>query len=275
MNTSASGPTTVETSSDTPMRPASPDKNPLNVKSLEKALALLQAFEDQGRFMSLGELSLATGIGKSAAQRFVYTFRKLGYLDQDPATRRYCLGKKILGLTFHFLHTHPLIDKATPLLIELRRSLGERVDLSLLDGDSLVYVMRLRTKRESLSHAHIGFSVPLYCTAGGRAVLACLPNAEAERSISSAQRIARTPHTKTAIAAIVREIKRVRSNGYAIQCGEWTVDEIVIAAAITDMQGRPLGAVHVAASASEWTEADFLKHVLPHLMPVVGTLSGR
>ncbi|NGM85989.1 IclR family transcriptional regulator [Parapusillimonas sp. SGNA-6] len=251
------------------------DTNPLNVKSLEKAFAILEAFQDQGRFMALGELSTATGLGKSATQRFAYTLKKLGYLEQDPTTRRYALGKKLLGLTFQFLRTDPLIDKAAPILTELRRSLGERVDLSLLDGNSLVYVMRMRTKRESLSHAHIGCSVPLYCSAGGRSVLACLPDEEAEQLIASCDLVARTPHTKVTPADIMEDVRKVRSNGYAIQSGEWRLDEIVIAAAITDRQGRPVGAVHVAASASEWNEPDFIKHVVPQLLPVVRGLSGQ
>jgi DNA-binding IclR family transcriptional regulator len=251
------------------------DTNPLNVKSLEKAFVILEAFQDQGRFMTLGELSIATGLGKSATQRFAYTLKKLGYLEQDMATRRYALGKKLLGLTFQFLRTDPLIDKAAPILTELRRSLGERVDLSLLDGNSLVYVMRMRTKRESLSHAHIGCSVPLYCSAGGRSVLACFSNEEAERLIASCDLVPRTPHTKIKPAEIMQEVEQVRRNGYAIQSGEWRLDEIVIAAAVTDRQGRPVGAVHVAASASEWNEPDFIKHVVPQLLPVVRGLSGQ
>src|SRR5690606_14631360 len=147
-----------------PTRLMTLDTNPLNVKSLEKAFDILEAFQDHGRCMTLGELPSAPGLGKSATRRLAYTLEKLAYLEQDATTRRYALGKTLLGLTFQFLRTDPLIDKAAPILTELRRSLGERVDLSLLDGNSLVYVMRMRTKRESLSHAHIGCSVPLYCS---------------------------------------------------------------------------------------------------------------
>src|SRR5947208_6063839 len=101
----------------------------LHIKSLAKALKVLEAFGNCQRFLSLGEIAKLSGLDKSAVQRITYTLHRHRYLDQDPETRRYALGNRLLDLSFAFLRFHPLIERAAPILLDLRRSIDERVDL--------------------------------------------------------------------------------------------------------------------------------------------------
>src|SRR5690606_18882555 len=123
----------------------------LNVKSIHKAFVVLEAFRGGERYLNLGELAAATGLDKSAVQRFTHTLRTLGYLEQDPATRRYALGRRVLDLAHGYLKNHPLVERAAPILADLRRAVRERVDLSLMDGDDVLYLFRLQSKRETFS----------------------------------------------------------------------------------------------------------------------------
>ena len=243
-----------------------------NVKSIRKAFSVLEVFRDRERHLSLGELALATGLDKSAVQRFTRTLRELGYLQQDPATRRYALGCRVLDLSFSFLHTHPLVERASPVLVDLRRTVRERVDLSLFDGDSLVYALRMQAKRESFAAALVGRRMPLFCSAGGRAVLARLEERRARALVLAAPRSAFTPRTLTDPDAIMEEVARARQRGYAMQVGEWRPSEMVIAAALVGADGEPVGAVHIAASVRDWPPERFEAEMAPLLATAVADI---
>jgi IclR family transcriptional regulator, pca regulon regulatory protein len=113
--------------------------NPLFVGSIGKAMALLEVFRGSSeRYIGITELAAKLGTDKSTAQRMTYTLLHLGYLEQCPITRRYGLGTRVLDLAYQYVRSNPLVEMATPLLIELRRTCDERVDLSLYDHDSLI-----------------------------------------------------------------------------------------------------------------------------------------
>ncbi|MFC7555625.1 IclR family transcriptional regulator [Pseudoroseomonas wenyumeiae] len=108
-----------------------------------------------------------------------------------------------------------LVESATPVLHELRKSVNERVDLSLLDGPDIVYVVRLQSKRETFSATLVGRRIPSFCSSGGRAMLAALPEEEAMRILEASDRTPLTPRTITDIPKIVRKIGEARRQGYA------------------------------------------------------------
>ena len=245
-----------------------------NVASIEKAFEVLEAFKERGRFMSLDELTRATGMHKSAVQRFTRTLRDRGYLEQDEATRRYALGRRVLELSYWFLRSHPLTERALPVLVDLRQALGERVDLTLPDAPFVVYAIRMQAKREIFRPALVGRRVPMFCTAAGRATLACLPEEEALRIVESSDRRAFTPRTRTDITEIMEEVRKARAQGFAWQCEEWLPAEMVAAAAITDAAGRPIGAVNVAASTAEWAPLEFERRVVSPLVAAAREISG-
>ena len=124
------------------------NRSPLFIQSLEKALFVLESFGEAEQLLSLTEISKISGLDKPAAQRCVHTLVQTGYLEKDQQSGRFSLGKKVLDLSFHFLRAHPLVIAATPVLLQLRRDCGERTNLSLFDGTSVVYAIRLHGKRE-------------------------------------------------------------------------------------------------------------------------------
>jgi IclR family pca regulon transcriptional regulator len=106
----------------------------LFVNSVAKALAVLMVFGNDRRSMSLPEVAEATGIGKSAAQRFAFTLEALGYLRKDPVSRRYRVSPRILEFGVRYVPADELVEYATPFLSELNRHCMETVNLSRPDG---------------------------------------------------------------------------------------------------------------------------------------------
>ena len=96
-------------------------RDPLHVSSVAKAFRVLEAFGQTTGDLSLAELAQHAELDKSATQRFAHTLWQLGYLEKDARTRRFRLGKPVLDLTYFYLRSNPLVERATPALLDLRQ----------------------------------------------------------------------------------------------------------------------------------------------------------
>jgi IclR family pca regulon transcriptional regulator len=249
--------------------------SPLFVQSLEKGLRVLEAFDSTEQFHGLTEIAHMSGMDKSSAQRFTYTLAQLGYLEKCPRTKRFALGKKALGLAFNYLRSNPLVEAATPALVELKRDCGERVSLSLFDGTSIIYAIRQQSKREYLYSSLIGRRMPTFCSAGGRAVLAFLPPEQVQEIIARSDLKPLTNQTITDPDQIYAKVDEARDKGYAIIFGECMVGEVSLAAPIMGSSGLPIGAVHIVGSLSEWEPEEFEQRFAPLAIETARSLSRK
>nr|WP_048645572.1 IclR family transcriptional regulator [Nitratireductor soli] len=249
------------------------DGDPLFVQAIARAMQLLSAFHDTGKPLTLNEIASMSGMGKSAAQRVVHTLRQLGYIQRDADDRGYVPGIRILDHTRDYLRLNPLVARASPVLMELRRTVRERVDLSLRDGLRLVYAARLQSKRETFFATLVGQSVPIYCTSGGRAVMAHLSDAQVDDIIARSDRHEITPKTITDPEKIRAKVREARENGYALALEEILQGEIAIATALLAPDGTPLGAIHIAGSLSEWDAETYCRRFAPLAAEAAGALN--
>lgn len=248
-------------------------EDPLHVGALEKGLRVLGAFSAGQRFMHLREIADACGFDKSAAQRFTYTLAALGYLEKCPRTKRYSLGKRVLALSFDYLRANALVEAASPVLIELQRSTGERVNLSLFDDLWIIYAIRQSSKREYYFSTLIGRRMPIWSSSGGRAMLAALPPAEMNDILRRSSLRPLTPRTICDLPGIRRKIAKAQKKGYALTVDEGVMGEVVVGAAIIDADGRPAAAIHIAGSLGEWAVEDFEQRFGPLLAETAHRLS--
>ncbi|HWX48229.1 MAG TPA: IclR family transcriptional regulator [Roseomonas sp.] len=257
---------------DRPPKDRSQDR--LFVQSLQKGLALLEAFGKRPGELSLNELASLAGIDRSAAQRMAHTLLELGYLERGAHGRGYTPGRRILDRGFDFLRSRPLLERATPVIIELQRSTGERVDLSLFDGQTIVYALRRQSKRETFYATLVGRRLPSFSTAGGRACLAQLPRAEVEAMLPHAELRPATPKTLLDPDAIMARIETARREGFAVAQEEMLLGEVALGAAVLDHGGRPVAAVHIAGSLAEWPAGRFAARFAPLALEAARALGG-
>lgn len=234
-----------------PPPPSSAD--PLHVASVAKAFRVLEAFRATISDLSLAEISAHTGLDKSATQRFAHTLWQLGYLEKDERTRRFRLGTPVLDLTYSYLRANRLVELASPALVELRNACGERANLSLFDDTTLIYAIRQQTQREYFDGTLIGRRTPVYSSAGGRAILAQLPEQAARDILARSDLRLRTPHTLIDPERIMQAVRDAGHQGYALAVEETQLGEITLGVAIVDANGHPIAAVHIAASTKTWT----------------------
>lgn len=241
-------------------------RDPLFNSSVEKALAMLEAFGGERRALSLAELAEQAGMTLSSAQRCTHTLAQIGYLKRDARLKRWALTPRSLAMSHAYLSGHTLLEQATTHLIDLNQASGESVSFSEPDDVDMVYIARFHSLKRFYIHMPIGRRLPMYCTAAGRAYLAALPPAAAQRILRRSEIRALTPLTLTDPKQIWKRVQAARESGYAWAEQECYRGDLTIAAAVLGEDGAPLAAVNLAGPTSRWTMAELRAKLAPLLL---------
>ncbi len=238
----------------------------LFIASIGKCFGVLEALNHAGRPLTLTELSLESGLDRSAVQRITHTLRRLGYLRQTPDTRQWSLGTRLLEFGHTVLVADRLRECAWPYIETLNQQCGETVNLMELEGTEIVYVARLPSRHAVSVDLHVGSRLPAFCTAAGRAILSRLRESEALAIIDSAPRKAMTSRTVTEPDGLLRLLARARRDGYAVNDQEAFLGDLSVSAAILDRAGRPVGAINIAVPTPRWSRASLERELAPRVV---------
>ncbi|MGH3050895.1 MAG: IclR family transcriptional regulator, partial [Gaiellaceae bacterium] len=223
-------------------------------QSLERGLAILSAFRSGRPLLGVSEIGREIELSRSTTHRYVATLATLGYLQQDPATRKYRLGPRVLDLGFSAINSMELREVAAPHLRRLSDETGYTVNMAILDGLDIVYVERCRStragQREIDLNIHVGSRLPAYCTSLGKVLLAFQPPGEQAEALARIDFTRRGPNTITSRTALGAELKRVRQAGLAVNNEELAYGLRSIAAPILDRDGHAVGAINLAVHSS-------------------------
>src|ERR671919_1978963 len=116
-------------------------------QSLERGLSILSSFKSARPLLGVSELARDVGFSRSTTHRYVATLAALGYLEQDPATRRYRLGPRVLDLGFSAINSMELREVAAPYLQQLSDEVGFTVNMAILEDTDILYIERCRSSR--------------------------------------------------------------------------------------------------------------------------------
>src|ERR1700744_175922 len=144
------------------------------IQSLERGLAVIRAFDAEHAKLSLSEVAASTGLSRAAARRFLPTLVNLGYMRM--AGGQFSLRPKILELGYAYLSSLSLPEVAMPHLEQLVEQVRESSSVSQLDGDDVVYIPRVPTRRIMTVAISVGTRFPAYATSMGRVLLADRPD---------------------------------------------------------------------------------------------------
>ncbi len=234
------------------------------MQSLERGLAVIRAFDAQHPRMQLSEVARITGLTRAAARRFLLTLVELGYVRLDG--REFSLRPRVLELGYSYLSGLTLPDIAQPHLESLCTRLNESSSVAVLDGDEVVYVARVHTKRIMTVMVTVGSRFPAHATSLGQALLAFLPPEELDRYLAHADLRAHTPRTITDRARLSARLQQVRAQGYAMADQELEQGLRSAAAPIRNRDGVVTAAVNVSVSASRTSLRQLQVDFVPHLL---------
>ena len=234
------------------------------VQSLERGLTVIRAFDAEHAELTLSDVSRITGLTRAAVRRFLHTLVGLGYMRTDG--KRFSLRPKILELGYAYLSSLSLPEVAAPHLEQLVERVHESSSVSVLDGDEVVYVARVPTKRIMRIAIAVGTHFPAYATSMGRVLLAGQSEDWLDGYLASADLHPITPHTISDPPRLRAELSRIRAQGWALVDEELEEGLRSIAAPIHDPDGRVIAAVNVSTHTSRSTPAEMRAEFLPPLL---------
>ena len=258
---------------------ATTPKNNSHSQSLERGLAILSAFRSGRPLLGVSDLSREVGLSRSTAHRYIATLAGLGYLQQDPPTRKYRLGPRVLDLGFSAINSMDLREVAAPHLQALSDETGHTVNMAVLDGADIVYIERCRTsqrgQRDIDLNLHIGSRLPAYCTSMGKVLLAHLEPAEQRAALKQVRFTERGPNTVTEKDELLHELRRVRTAGLAVNNEELAYGLRSIAAPVRRQTGETVAAINLAVHRSMVSLESLVAHLGPPLKRTAAEISAR
>ena len=248
-------------------------RSSLFVGSVEKAFQVLEAFRDTHRVMSMADIARAADLDRSATQRLVHTMEQLGYLRRRPDSLLYGLAPKVLTLSYNYLRSHELIERASPYLLDISRTLGETSNLQELDGHEIVFLARFPGKHLVNVDFAVGYRLPAVFTASGRAMLSRLDAAQRREIVRATPLRPVTPFTETDPKVLLSRIDEAAELGYAIVMNQTLTGDISVAAAITNHEGKPIAAINIAVPTTRWTVERAREQLVPHVQLAATSIS--
>ncbi len=233
------------------------------IASLARGLSVIRAFGPQRGSMTLSEVAALAEITRAGARRILLTLLRLGYVAADG--RRFRLTPKILDLGYSFLSSLDIWEFAEPIMERLVETVHESCSASVLDGNDIVYVLRVPTRRIMSINLGIGTRLPAYATSMGRVLLATLSDAELADYLNRTTRLALTPYTLTGAQELRDAIDEVRRSRWCLVDQELEEGLRSIAVPLTNSKGRVVAALNISAHASRVSAARMVSELLPHL----------
>jgi IclR family pca regulon transcriptional regulator len=247
--------------------------DPNFMSSLARGLAVIRAFSQQRRELTIAQLSHRTDIPRAAVRRCLYTLAKLGYVGTEDG-RTYALRPRILALGHAYLSSTPLATAVQPLLDQISDALHESSSMAVLEGDEILYIARSSTTTRLMSiDLGLGSRLPAYCTSMGRVLLADLPPVQLDQYLSRVKLTRLTNRTVSTAAELKRVLAEVRRDGYAIVDQELEIGLRSIAVPVKDAAARCVAAINVGTQSARVSVAEMQARFLAPLQAAASELS--
>jgi IclR family pca regulon transcriptional regulator len=219
------------------------------VHSVLRLFEVLKAFRRERPRMTLTEVAAQTGMTRASARRFLLTLVHAGYAETDG--KRFALTPRLLDLGHAVMAASSVWDIARPVLARVSERLGESCYGAVLDGPEVLYVLHIPSARHLINvDLRVGSRMPAYCTSVGRVLLAGLTQPAAEKLLAAVPPSARTPHTETDMAALLRAVEEARRQGWAIVDEELELGLRSLSVPLRGRGGVTVGALNVCGPTS-------------------------
>jgi DNA-binding IclR family transcriptional regulator len=230
-----------------------PLRKKYHVPALHRAFAILDSLNHTSFGLTVQEISHEHKIPYSTAFYLLETMRECGYAERSEDSKKYRLGHKVLsfreGNAGHYLLDLRTI--ARPTMEELTEVTGLTTHLAILERDEAVYIEKVEPNGFIRLYTWIGKRNSVHCTAVGKALLMCLPEAETRRICRPATLIRRTERTITSLAQLIPELRQSALRGYALDDVEDEPEGRGVAAPVFNNEGRAVASLGVAGSLSQ------------------------
>lgn len=212
---------------------------------LIKADHILEYLSRQNQPKRLNEIAKQTQLTNSTALKILNTLLLIGYVQRDPDTKVFSLGPRLIKYANKSLHQISIKQLAQPHLEMLQKKTEETVHLGINELDHIIYISKIESKKPVSLYSEIGKTIPLYCSAMGKAILAEFSDEAIDKYIEDTTFVQFTENTIVTKKQLYDEITKIKQQGYAFDDGEHDLEVFCIGSSIT-LSGKNYGAISVS-----------------------------
>ena len=250
------------------------EKSNYIIRSVSHALDVIEQFYGEADELGVTELSKRLKLHKNNIFRLLATLESRGYIEQNKATENYRLGVRSLQLGQAYVGRMGLLRQARPIMEALVKQCRESAYVAVARRGGMVPLDSVDADQPIRLVSQIGETLPLHCTAPGKAHLAFA--SEEEMKARLADNLKKfTANTITDRQALTQQLKAVGEKGYAVDTGEYVEDMRSIAVPIKDYTGHVVGTLAVSGPAYRLTNDRLQKELAPLVVKAGAELSSR
>lgn len=221
--------------------------NKYKVKSLEKALLILELMIDKGRSLSISEICQNLGYGKGTVHRILATLRDRKFVQQHPTTKLYGLGPRTLSMGSPEKKENFLRKSIAPFLRELHLECGETVNAAVNEYNQIRYIFRLESEEMLRISTPAGARFPVHCSATGKIFLSYFSNDDIRRIHGGKEQLTKlTDRSIDTISDLIKSIEKIRKTRIAFDDEEALSGVFCVAAPVIGEKGECVAAISIS-----------------------------
>ena len=205
--------------------------------AVERALAILEAVAQESDGLSNAEISRKLQIPKSSASYILRTLENQGYLNRLAETGKYRVGLKVLSLSRGALSGIDVREVALPIMRHLMEKTNLTCHLAILDGPDAVYIEKVEPQGFIRMDTWVGRRMRVHATSVGKALVAHIPQERLERILAERSMEKRTSKTITTLPRLLKDLEKVRQQGYAVDDEENNMGARCVGAPVFNQDG--------------------------------------
>lgn len=221
-------------------------------QTFARGLTLIRAFGEKSETLTISQAAERTGVTRSTARRLLYTLSTLGYASTDG--KNFALTPKILDLGYAYLSSSALWSFAEPHVERLVAEVGESASISVLEGDDVVYVLRIQQHRLLRSPLNVGSRLPAHAVSMGRILLASLSDRELAGYLERVKPQKFTRWTVTDPDELKQRILQDRKKGWSTVVKELEEGISGVSVALHSLNGRTIAAMNISLNPDRLAE---------------------
>jgi len=221
------------------------------IQSLDRGIAILFLLKQNGS-ATVTEIAEELNVHKSSASRLVNTLRQYDLIQQDPGSKKFRLGYRLLFLGENIQRNTRVIETARPFLYKLSSALRESVHLSTFYNKKVYVVDQIRSNKKYQMPAALGMIEPAHASSLGKSIFAYRTPEFITKYMNDNGMHAFTENTITDIDSLLPHLSKIRRQGYALDDQELKIGVRCIAAPIFNRQSEVNFSVGISGPASDF-----------------------
>lgn len=225
-------------------------KKQYSVPALEKAMAILDLLGSTTGTHTATEIHTTLGLPKASTFMILNVLERYQMVKRSPSNR-YTIGLRAYELGTRYLAGLDIIEVARPHLEDLVQRTRLTAHLGVLQGEHLIYADKAESTGMIRFSTFTGMRADIHTSSLGKAIAAHLPEPDLRDLLAVTELGAYTPNTITSVTSLMAELKRIRTQGYAVENEEGELGVRCVGAPIMGDSGEVVAAISVTGVLSQ------------------------